>query len=75
MIVSEDGRRLHGDEVRLEGEPEGAEIVDEGEGAVDAEVLQPLVAQQGPVGHEQRVELGPVLRVRRVLDVLNRLRM
>ena len=69
MEIGKDAGCLHGDEVGLEREPEGAELVDEGEGAVDAEVLQPLVAQQRPVGHEQRVELGPVLRPD-VFDVL-----
>ena len=69
MKICEDAGGLHGDEVCLEGEPEGAELVYEGEGAVDTEVLQPLVAQQRPVGHEQRVELGPVLRPD-VFDVL-----
>ena len=48
----------------------GCYLVDECERAVDAEVLQPLVAQQRLVGHEQRVELGSVLRLRGVLDVL-----
>ena len=47
-------------------------LVDERERSVDAEVLQPLVAEQRLVGHEQRVELGPVRRLRRVLDVLQK---
>ena len=72
MEIGEDAGCLHGDEVGLEREPEGAELVDEGEGAVHAEVLQALVAQKRPVGHEQRVELGPVLRLRHVFDVLKR---
>jgi hypothetical protein len=59
--VSENVGRLHRDEVGLEGEPKGGQLVHEGKGAVHAQLLQSLVTQQRP-GETCATKLRPVFK-------------